>query len=155
MAIVPRRLDSLRRLAIAFLSTILVISTLRAEESVPAVEPAAPRKAWTLGEISAVAEQASPDLRQAAEEVEIQRGKARQAGLYPNPELSGGSNQLGGDQTQVFAMLSQEIVTKGKLRLSTAAALKDLTQAEVLQVQARYNYLTARAQVEALVGRSL
>jgi outer membrane protein len=39
------------------------------------------------------------------------------------------------------------------LDLLTAEA--DLTQAEVLQVQARYNYLNARAQLEALVGRTL
>lgn len=39
------------------------------------------------------------------------------------------------------------------LDLLTAEA--DLTQAQVLQVQARYNYLTAHAQVEALIGRTL
>ncbi len=39
------------------------------------------------------------------------------------------------------------------LDLLTAEA--NLTQAEVNQVQARYNYLIARAQLEALVGRSL
>ena len=138
MAANSRRLSSPHAAVLAFLFTALVISTLQAEEPLPA----ATRKAWTLGEISAIAEQASPDLRQAAEEVEIQRGKARQAGLYPNPELSGGTNQLGGDQTQVFSMLSQEIVTKGKLKLTTAAALKDLTQAEVRFVRTRFDLLT-------------
>jgi len=39
------------------------------------------------------------------------------------------------------------------LDLLTAEA--NLTQAAVNQVQARYNYLNARAQLEALVGRSL
>jgi outer membrane protein TolC len=39
------------------------------------------------------------------------------------------------------------------LDLLTAEA--DVTQTEVNQVQARFNYLNARAQLEALVGHSL
>jgi outer membrane protein TolC len=39
------------------------------------------------------------------------------------------------------------------LDLLTAEA--NLTQAQVSLVQARYNYLTARAQLEALVGHAL
>ena len=39
--------------------------------------------------------------------------------------------------------------------LDELTAEANLTQAEVNQVQARYNYLIARAQLEALVGHSL
>jgi outer membrane protein TolC len=52
-------------------------------------------------------------------------------------------------------------VQQERYRLGAATLLDLLTaeanmaQAEVSQVQARYNYLTARAQVEALVGHSL
>jgi len=40
-------------------------------------------------------------------------------------------------------------------QLDEITAEANLTQAEVNQVQARYNYLIARAQLEALVGHAL
>ncbi len=52
-------------------------------------------------------------------------------------------------------------VTQGRYRLSPGTLIDlltaeaNLTQAQVNQVQARYNYLIARSQVEALVGHPL
>jgi len=98
--------------------------------------------AWSLQDLQAWAEQNSPDLRQAAAEVEVQRGKAWQAGLYPNPMLDVGSPQLSGSQSQYTAMLSQEIVTKRKLRLDRAAACREVAQAELRFLRTRFDLLT-------------
>src|SRR5688572_26140840 len=83
-------------------------------EAWPSPLPASDASIWTLFEVQAWAEQNSPLLPQAAAEVQVQRGRARQAGLWPNPELQGGSPQLGGRDSQYYAMLSQEIVTRHK-----------------------------------------
>ncbi|MEK6262925.1 MAG: TolC family protein [Planctomycetota bacterium] len=97
----------------------------------------------TLEELVALAEASSPALRQAAAEVESMRGKAYQAGLYPNPVASGGATQLAGDESQYFAALSQEIVTKRKLQLDQAAVCREVVQAEFRYVRTRFELLTA------------
>ena len=112
-------------------------------ENLPLTETAlAQLEVWGLPELQAWAEENSPDLRRAAAEVEVQRGRAWQAGLYPNPELQGGSNQLGGRESQYFAMLSQEIVTHHKLKLDRAAVCREVVQAELQFVRARFDLLT-------------
>jgi outer membrane protein, heavy metal efflux system len=97
----------------------------------------------TLAELVALAESSSPVLRQAAAEVESMRGKAYQAGLYPNPVASTGATQMAGRESQYFASLSQEIVTKQKLRLDQAAACREVMQAEFRFVRSRFELLTA------------
>ena len=97
----------------------------------------------TLEELVALAEASSPALRQAAAEVESMRGKAYQAGLYPNPVASTGATQLAGRESQYFAGLSQEIVTKQKLKLDQAAVCREVVQAEFRYVRTRFELLTA------------
>ncbi|HUL03591.1 MAG TPA: TolC family protein [Gemmatimonadales bacterium] len=69
--------------------------------------------------------------------------------------------QIGIADANVAAATEARRVQQERYRLGAATLLDlltaeaNLTQAEVLQVQARYNYVTARAQVEALVGRTL
>ena len=120
-------------------------TTVRAE--VPTSEPAAAAveavPGTTLEELVALAETNSPVLRQAAAEVESMRGKAYQAGLYPNPVASSGATQLAGDESQYFAALSQEIVTKRKLQLDQAAVCREVVQAEFRFVRTRFELLTA------------
>lgn len=99
-------------------------------------------ESWTLQQLQGWAEQNSPDLRRAAAEIEVQRGRAWQAGLYPNPTLDGGSNQLAGRHSQYFTMLSQEIVTKHKLQLDRAAMCKEVAQAELQFLRTRFDLLT-------------
>lgn len=99
-------------------------------------------KGWTLGQLQAWAEQHSPDLPRAAAEIEVQRGRAWQAGLYRNPELQGGSPQLGGRDSQYYAMLSQEIVTGRKLQLDRAAICREVAQAELQFLRTRFDLLT-------------
>ncbi|MBC7853922.1 MAG: hypothetical protein IAF94_10830, partial [Pirellulaceae bacterium] len=112
-------------------------------EDLPAVAPVVVQSnAWTLTELQGWAEQHSPDLSRAAADIEIQRGRAWQAGLYRNPELQGGSPQLGGRDSQYYAMLSQEIVTGRKLQLDRAAICKEVTQAELQFLRTRFDLLT-------------
>lgn len=101
-----------------------------------------PPPALTLDAVVAMAEQNSPNLREAVAEVEASRGRTVQAGLYPNPTIVGGGQQLSGSDSQYFATLSQEIVTKGKLRLDRAATSLTITQAELQFVRTRFDLLT-------------
>lgn len=96
----------------------------------------------TLEELIMLAESNSPTLRQAAAAVESARGHAVQVGLYPNPSLIGGANQIVGNQSQYYAALSQEIVTKHKLQLNRAAATQAALQAEQEFVLTRFQLLT-------------
>lgn len=97
----------------------------------------------TLEELLALAESSSPALRQAAADVESARGRAYQAGLYPNPVAASGATQLAGTESQYFATLSQEIVTRGKLKLDQAAVCREVVQAEYRFIRVRYDLLTA------------
>ena len=69
--------------------------------------------------------------------------------------------QIGIAGANVAAATEVRRVQQERYRLGAATLLDlltaeaNLTQAAVNQVQARYNYLNARAQLEALVGRSL
>ncbi len=99
--------------------------------------------ALALETLVAIAESSSPNLGQAAAEVEAARGRARQAGLYPNPVASGGAMQLGGRDSQYYGLLSQEIVTKRKLQLDQAAVCREVFQAESRYIKVRFELLTA------------
>jgi len=136
-----------RRLLLGLLTGVGLCFTphASAEDSPTPVVPSDVKSAvgTTLVELLSLAEASSPTLRQFAIEIESTRGKARQAGLYPNPVASGGATQIAGPQSQYFAALSQEIVTRGKLQLSQAAVCREVAQAEFRYVQARFELLTA------------
>ena len=97
----------------------------------------------TLEELVILAESSSPILRQAAADVEAARGQAHQVGLYPNPVVVGGGNQIVGNESQYYGALSQEIVTMHKLQLNRAAASRGVQQAEQAFVAARFQLLTS------------
>jgi cobalt-zinc-cadmium efflux system outer membrane protein len=138
------------------LGLVLTISTALAADE-PAEVPPGPEteSSLTLEALTSIAESTSPNLTQAAAEVEAARGRAYQAGLYPNPVVSGGAMQLGGRDSQYFGQLSQEIVTKHKLQLSEAAACREVFQAEYRFVRTRFDLLTAVRQgyYAALAGQ--
>ena len=118
--------------------------SVRAEdEPVPPSPDVRTNLGATLEELQSLAESSSPALRQAAADVETARGVAIQAGLYPNPLLIGGANQIVGNQSQYYAAMSQEIVTKNKLCLSQQAATRQVMQAEQNFIATRYQLLTA------------
>ncbi len=96
----------------------------------------------TLLDFQSLAEAQSPNLQRAAAEIQVQRGRALQAGLYRNPELQGGSPQWGGRDSQYYGMLSQEIVTARKLQLDRSAVSREVQIAELNFMRARYDLLT-------------
>ena len=115
----------------------------RLPEALPPLSPVVVQPSgWTLAELQSWAEQNSPELPKAAADIEIQRGRAWQAGLYRNPELQGGSPQLGARDSQYYTMLSQEIVTGRKLQLDRAAICQEVTQAELQFLRTRFDLLT-------------
>ncbi|MFM7107882.1 MAG: TolC family protein, partial [Planctomycetaceae bacterium] len=106
----------------------------------------------TLEEFVALAERSHPKLVAARAAVEAARGKAVQARLYPNPVAAGGSPQLvapgsgaanggNGASTQYYSIMSQDVVTAGKLRLSQQAALREVQKAEYDLIRARFDVL--------------
>lgn len=107
-------------------------------ESVPAVQlPAA-----TLEEITDIAMANSPNLREAVNQVAAAQGQALQVGLYPNPTINASSPQIAGNESQWNGFATQEFVTAGKLRLSRAAALRAVQQAQLRYVRTRFDLLT-------------
>ncbi len=130
----------------AMVSIVLLSATLGlAQESSVAIElqETPDGSVQTLQDFITLAESSSPALRKALADIDVSRGKALQAGLYPNPLVSGGSPQWGGSESQYYGQLSQEIVTKGKLRLNRAAANQEVTQAELRFVRTRFDLLTS------------
>ncbi|MCE9531171.1 MAG: TolC family protein, partial [Planctomycetes bacterium] len=107
-----------------------------------------PSTAQPLGlpQLTSLTLERNPRLAQVGWTVETARGRAVQAGLYPNPTLSVTGDELG-DRTGPGGIwtaphFQQEIVTANKLGLSRAAALKEVDQATLKVVAERYRVLT-------------
>ncbi|CAN5458248.1 TolC family protein [soil metagenome] len=99
-----------------------------------------------LPELIGMTVERNPRLAQVAWATETARGRAIQAGLYPNPTLSVTGDELG-DRTGPGGIwtapyFQQEIVTGNKLGLSKAAALKEVDQATLTVVSERYRIFT-------------
>jgi cobalt-zinc-cadmium efflux system outer membrane protein len=88
-----------------------------------------------------------PRLAQAVLSVDAARGRALQAGLYPNPTVSVVGDELGDRQGSggivTVPQISQEIVTGGKLTLSRAAAEREVDQATLAVAARRAELLAA------------
>lgn len=111
--------------------------------------------AVSLSQLSNFAEQQHPKLDSARADIEVTRGTAIQAGLYPNPTFEAGSDQFGGGANQFPVLLSQRFVTAGKLTLDQQAAFRQVTQAEQRLIQTRFEVLTGvrRAFYAGLAGQ--
>jgi len=98
-------------------------------------------KQLSLTDLIGFAEANNPTLRQAQLQIDGEMGKAIQAGLYPNPTLAYSAEQIGvGGTAGEFhgGILSQEIVTAGKLGLSRAKYLQRAKAAEALAIAQQY-----------------
>ena len=89
----------------------------------------------------------NPRLAQVGWAVDAARGRAVQAGLYPNPTLDVRGDEIG-DRTGPGGIwtapyFTQEVVTTDKLGLSRAAALREVDQAALTVVSERYRIFTA------------
>jgi cobalt-zinc-cadmium efflux system outer membrane protein len=85
--------------------------------------------------------QRNPTLVQAGAQVQISRGKAIQAGLYPNPELGYVSEQIGADGNAgelQGLFVEQQIVTAAKLDLSRAKFAQEVRQGELQALAQQY-----------------
>lgn len=103
------------RAVVPLVTTAAVLASLRAADPPPAPSPA-----LSLPDLEALARTHNPTLVQAHAQVEAARGRAVQAGLYPNPTAGYYGQQIGNQGTagQQGAFVSQMIVTGGKLRLN-------------------------------------
>jgi cobalt-zinc-cadmium efflux system outer membrane protein len=97
---------------------------------------------WTLEALSDLALSSNASIREAWAQVRSARGTAVQVGLYPNPTFNASSPQLAGSDSQWNGFLTQEFVTKGKLRISRTAAMRAAQQAELQYTRRRFDVLT-------------
>jgi outer membrane protein, heavy metal efflux system len=100
--------------------------------------------ALSLADLEQMALQRNPTLAQAAAAVGASRGKALQAGLYPNPTIGYAGEQIGiagtaGELQGGF--VQQTIVTAGKLRLSRAKYNQQAYEAEIQALAQQYRVL--------------
>jgi cobalt-zinc-cadmium efflux system outer membrane protein len=104
-------------------------------------------KPYTLDDLTAAALAKHPRLAQAVLAVDAARGRAVQAGLYPNPTVSATFDELGDPQgpagINTVPLVTQEIVTGRKLTLSRAAASKEIDLATLDVAARRAELLTA------------
>lgn len=97
-----------------------------------------------LTDLETLALERNPTLVQADAQVRISRGKALQAGLYPNPRVGYVAEQIGVEGTAGElhgGFIEQEIVTAGKLGLSRSKYLQEERQAQIQIVAQRYRVL--------------
>ena len=103
--------------------------------------------AWTLEELVRIAQERNPALAEGVFAIDAARGRTTQAGLYLNPVVSVTGDELGDRQGPggiwTAPYVSQEIVTGGKLRLSKAAASREIDQATLDLAARRYNLLAS------------
>jgi len=111
----------------------------------PASPVPAPPAVMGLPDLTGLALARHPQLARAGLAIDAAAGRALQAGLYPNPTVSVTLDELG-DRTgpggvNTLPLVSQEIVTGGKLKLDRAAALKEVDQATLALTEQRYTLL--------------
>lgn len=122
------------------LTMLLFMADGRAQGPLPS--PPEPHARLSLDDLTKMALQQNPRLQRLAFTIEAARGRAVQAGLYPNPQLSVSGEELGsrhgpgGVITGPF--IRQEIVTAGKLKLSRAVFEREVDQATLGLMSERY-----------------
>lgn len=98
-----------------------------------------------LSDLIALTLERNPRIAEVSLAIETARGRAIQAGLYPNPTVNFTGNELG-DRTGPVGILSvyttQEIVTADKLNLSQSAIFKEVDQATLNLIAERYQVFT-------------
>lgn len=100
---------------------------------------------YSLQELIELSLAKNPALQQAGLNIQAAQGKALQAGLYPNPTVSVTGDELGdrtGPSGIWTAQVGQEIVLGGKLKLSRAAAMREVDQAILGLRSQRYSLFT-------------
>lgn len=124
---------------------------------VDALDPAEQDNRLTLAGLQQMSVTYSPVIRQAAADVEQARGRAVQAGLYPNPIVGYEGDTIGTARTDGYngVFFTQEFVTAGKLTLAQNAALMQMRAAEADLRKARISLASRvrRGYFEVLVAQ--
>lgn len=99
---------------------------------------------YTLSDLQTIAAANSPDLRQAASDVEAARGNLISARAYPNPTVGWEFSQSNDNSITAEAgpFIDQLIKTGGKLKLASASAEMDLRNAQLALRRARSDLST-------------
>jgi outer membrane protein, heavy metal efflux system len=110
----------------------------------PSALPGPEGRPYTLADLQRIAAANSPELRQAAADVETARGNVIQARAYPNPTVGweitpSNDGSVPGAQGP---FIDQLIKTGGKLKLASASAEMDLRNAELALRRARSDLST-------------
>ncbi len=123
----------------------------------PTAVPGPEGRPYTLADLQQLAAANSPELRQAAADVETARGNLIQARAYPNPTVGyeitpSNDGSVPGAQGP---FIDQLIKTGGKLKLASASAEMDLRNAELALQRARSDLSTRvrNAYYSLLVGK--
>jgi cobalt-zinc-cadmium efflux system outer membrane protein len=121
-----------------------------AELRLPVESPALPTPSpasGSLDDMIRIAMEKHPRLSQATLAADAARGRAVQAGLYPNPVLSATADEVldvqGRAGILTIPQISQDIVTGGKLSLSQAVAAKEVDQAVLAILAERYRVIAS------------
>ena len=110
----------------------------------PGVSDVHPTMALALADLEQMALYGNPTLAQAAATVDASRGKALQAGLYPNPTIGYRGENIGIEGSAgefQGGFVQQTIVTAGKLRLSRAKYTQEAYEAEIRNLAQQYRVL--------------
>ena len=138
---------------------LLVVSPAMGQEFVvpEQISEHRPQQTLTLGQLEQIALVNNPTICQAASRAEAVRGKWQQVGLKPNPRLGYFADEVGNGGTGGLhgVVLSQQVVTGGKLELNRLAAEMEITRAEELWSVQRQRVLTDTRRVfyETLVAQ--
>lgn len=130
------------------LPTVLLIATTNVgrAQTLPVPAPVGEASVPTslgLADLLRIGLEQNPGLRQADFEIDAARGRAFQAGLYPNPTLNLTGEEIGRrGGIYTLPQLSQEIVTGGKRALSRAVADRGVDQAQLTLLRQRHALFT-------------
>ena len=146
----PSRLNSVETAVVQkvapYEEEIAIPKSRRAEAVEPCDDPLdAEVNGLALESLVALALEQNPRLAKVSYSVEAARGRAHQAGLYPNPLVALLWDEVG-DKTgrsgvNTLPGVTQDIVTAGKLKLSRAAAEREAEQASWGVMAERYAML--------------
>lgn len=117
-----------------------------AETAPPAASTFSRNSPLSLADLIRLSLEQNPNLRQAGFAVDAAQGQAVQAGLYPNPAVTTILDELddrtGPGGVNTLPLVTQEIVTAGKLRLSRSVAQREVDQAVLALLNRRYSLFT-------------
>lgn len=125
-----------RRATLAIFIPFLISSIPTLAQSEQPQATGQPASSVTLVELERMALANNPTLAQAAAEIEAAKGRARQAGMLPNPTIGYSADEVSrgpiirGGEHGIFA--EQTIPLGGKLSLSRRIFEREATQAEAL-----------------------